>query len=88
MKKIIPLLFLCFCSHQILAADCDDVSGTTVTISKSCTDLDIQGDNADVTINSGVTVSGSSAAVNSTGSGTITAITNNGTINVQEKQHS
>ena len=67
------------------AANCTDVDGTTATISADCTDLDIQGDNADVTINSGVTVSGSAVAVNSTGSGAIEAITNNGTINVTGK---
>ena len=42
-KKL--LLLLCFCSHQVLAADCGSVSGTT-TISTNCTSLNIIGDDS------------------------------------------
>jgi hypothetical protein len=37
---------------------CTDVIGTTATFTANCADLDISGDNANVTINSGVTISG------------------------------
>ena len=37
---------------------CTDVDGTTATFTANCADLDISGDNASVTINSGVTISG------------------------------
>jgi len=68
---------------QVLSANCTDVSGTTVTISTSCTDLNISGDSSNVTINSGVTIDeiggGNSTAVSLENS-TDTTITNNGTI--------
>ena len=37
---------------------CTDVDGTTASFTANCADLDISGDNASVTINSGVTISG------------------------------
>ena len=37
---------------------CNDVNGTVASFSSNCADLDISGNNADVTINSGVTISG------------------------------
>jgi uncharacterized protein YijF (DUF1287 family) len=72
-KKI--LLLLCFCSHQVLAADCEDVDGNTKTFSTSCTDLDITGDSSNVTINSGVTI-------DETGGGSWTAIGLTDTTNI------
>tara|TARA_B100001971_G_C17918471_1_gene396503 strand:+ start:125 stop:346 length:222 start_codon:yes stop_codon:yes gene_type:complete len=41
---------------KVLSADCEDVDGTSKTISTSCTDLNISGDSSNVTINSGVTI--------------------------------
>jgi|TARA_B100002003_G_scaffold240152_1_gene260382 hypothetical protein len=38
---------------QVLSADCTDVSGSTETITASCSDLDIGGDGSNVTVNSG-----------------------------------
>jgi len=71
-----------FCT-KVLSADCADASGNTVTISTSCTDLNISGDSSNVTINSGVTIDeiggGNSTAVSLENS-TDTTITNNGTI--------
>ncbi|MDP6478304.1 MAG: hypothetical protein QF502_10435, partial [Nitrospinaceae bacterium] len=53
--------------------------GTTETITADCTNLDIQGNNADVTINSGVTIDDpADKAV--TNSGTATSLNNSGTI--------
>ena len=37
---------------------CTDVNGTTATFTTDCADLDISGNNSNVTINSGVTISG------------------------------
>ena len=66
-------------SSSASAADCTDVDGTTETITADCTDLDIQGNNADVTINSGVTIDDpADKAV--TNSGTATSLNNSGTI--------
>ena len=88
MYKKISLLLLCFCSHQVLAADCEDVDGNTKTFSTSCTDLDITGDSSNVTINSGVTIDetggGSWTAIGLTDT-TNTTITNNGTISTSQK---
>ena len=42
----------------VFALDCTDISGTTTTITKNCSDLDIDGDSSNVTINSGVTIDG------------------------------
>ena len=66
-------------SSSASAADCTDVDGTTETITADCTNLDIQGNNADVTINSGVTIDDpADKAV--TNSGTATSLNNSGTI--------
>jgi len=85
--KKISLLLLCFCSHQGLAADCEEVDGNTKTFSTSCTDLDITGDSSNVTINSGVTIDerggGSWTAIGLTDA-TDTTITNNGTISTSQ----
>ena len=78
-KKI--LLLLCFCSHQVLAADCGSVSGTT-TISTNCTSLNIIGDDSNVTINSGVTINTTKSVAVKTPNATNATITNNGTITV------
>jgi hypothetical protein len=78
-KKI--LLLLCFCSHQVLAADCGSVSGTT-TISTNCTSLNIIGDDSNVTINSGVTINATKSIAVKTPNATNATITNNGTITV------
>ena len=67
-----------FCT-QVLSANCTDVSGSTATFSTSCTDLDIDGDGSNVTINSGVTIDGTSDAVGFANA-TNTTLTNNGTI--------
>ena len=80
MYKKISLLLLCFCSHQGLAADCEDVSGTTVTFSTDCSDLDIAGDGSNVTINSGVTINKTGGTALGLRNTTNTTITNNGTI--------
>ena len=67
-----------FCT-KVLSADCTAVSGTTVTITASCTDLDISGSSSDVTINSGITIDNTAnKAVANTG--TATTLTNSGTI--------
>ena len=60
-----------------MSADCEDASGT-VTISTSCTALDISGDGSNVTVNSGVTIDSTSIAVK-TPNATNATITNNGT---------
>ena len=67
-----------FCT-QVLSANCTDISGSTATFSTSCTDLDIDGDGSNVTINSGVTIDGTSDAVGFANA-TNTTLTNNGTI--------
>jgi len=68
-----------------LSADCTDVSGTTVTFSTSCTDLDIDGDGSNVTINSGVTIDGTKDAVG-VANATNTTLTNNGTISASDEK--
>ena len=51
-------------SNHALAADCTDVSGTTVTITGSCeNNLQISGDGSNVTINSGVNIRAGKHAV-------------------------
>jgi hypothetical protein len=62
-----------------LSDNCTDISGSTATFSTSCTDLDIDGDGSNVTINSGVTIDGTSDAVGFANA-TNTTLTNNGTI--------
>jgi len=80
LKYVIILLSLNFLFiTQVLSAECTDVSGTTVTISADCEDLDISGSGANVTINSGVTISETSNASVGFG-GYSTTLTNNGTI--------
>ena len=64
-----------FICGQVLSADCDDASGT-VTISTSCTALDISGDGSNVTVNSGVTIDATKGAV-ATGNAANATITNN-----------
>jgi len=67
---------------QVLSADCADVPGTTVTITVSCTDLNITGDSSNVTINSGVTidVTGNTAVATKNSTNTTITIANNGTL--------
>ena len=78
-KKI--LLLLCFCSHQVLAADCSDASGTNVTISTSCTGgLIFSGDVTNLTINLGIEIETDGKGAVSIGDNTVTTLTNNGTI--------
>ena len=69
-------------SNHALAADCTDVSGTTVTITASCTELEISADGSNVTINSGVTIDKTGAGAVTTPDATNATITNNGTISV------
>jgi hypothetical protein len=63
-----------------LSADCQEVSGSTVTFSTDCSVLVIEGDGSIVTINSGVTIDRAANQVVGTQSSTNTTITNNGTI--------
>jgi hypothetical protein len=63
-----------------LSADCQEVSGSTVTFSTDCSVLVIEGDGSIVTINSGVTIDRAANHVVDTTSSTNTTITNNGTI--------
>jgi len=80
LKYVIILLSLNFLFiTQVLSAECTDVSGTTVTISADCEDLDISGSGSNVTINSGVTIAETSNASVGFG-GYSTTLTNNGTI--------
>jgi len=68
-----------FCT-KVLSADCQEVSGSTVTFSTDCSVLVIEGDGSIVTINSGVTIDRAANHVVDTTSSTNTTITNNGTI--------
>ena len=76
------VFLIIFFSKLIFAADCTAVNGNTVTISSNCTNLEVSGEGSNVTVDTGVTVSASSVALESSGSETINAITNNGTISV------
>ena len=64
LKKIVNFLLIILLTslnshlNTVFALDCTDVSGTTTTIVKNCSDLDIDGDSSNVTINSGVTIDG------------------------------
>jgi len=79
--KKISLLLLCFFSYQGFAADCSDASGTTVTISTSCTGgLSFSGDVTNLTINSGIKIETDGKGAVSIGDNTVTTLTNNGTI--------
>ena len=81
MFKKISLLLLCFFSYQGFAADCSDASGTTVTISTSCTGgLSFSGDVTNLTINSGVTINRTGGGAVRTDNYNVTTLTNNGTI--------
>ena len=72
-------------STPLYSADCSDVDASTVTISSNCEGrLSITGDSSNVTINSGVRISGDSDndykfGIDTT-DGTNTTITNNGNI--------
>jgi hypothetical protein len=71
-------------STQVLSADCTDVKGAPATISSDCSGrLGVTGNSSNITINSGVRVSGQTSndryAIETT-SGTNTTITNNGNI--------
>ena len=89
MKRLNNLFFIFFLilfnfSFRILlAADCEDVDGATSTITSNCTELTVTGDGSNITINSGVTISGATSnnrhAIRTTSS-TNTTITNNGNI--------
>jgi len=79
-RALLALGFGVLASNHALAQDCTTVSGTTVTITDSCTDLDIFGDGSNVTINSGVTIDTPTKGAVTTGNSTNTTITNNGTI--------
>ena len=88
--KLVKYLFIflslnfLFCT-QVLSANCTDISGSTATFSVSCTDLDIDGDSSNVTINSGVTIDGTSDAVGFANA-TNTTLTNNGTISASKSR--
>ncbi len=88
--KLVKYLFIflslnfLFCT-QVLSANCTDISGSTATFSASCTDLDIDGDGSNVTINSGVTIDGTSDAVG-LANATNTTLTNNGTISASKSR--
>ena len=81
VKRIIYLLCFCFCLiwDQGYSADCSDASGT-VTISTSCTQLEISGDGSNVTVAAGVTVDSSGTMAVKTPDAVNVTITNNGTI--------
>ena len=85
MKRLffVLILFTVFYSKYLSAADCLVVSGTTKTISSNCSDLEIEGDGSNVTVDSGVTIDSTNVAVK-TANGTNTSITNNGTFEASE----
>lgn len=82
---IILLISLNCHLNTVFAAACTDVSGTTVTIEANCSDLDIDGDSSNVTINSGVTIDGTNDAVG-LANATNATLTNNGTISSSESR--
>ena len=73
------LFFFFFLSHESLAVDCGDASGTT-TISTNCTSLNIIGDGSNVTIDSEVTINATRNIAVKSADATNATITNNGTI--------
>ena len=80
----ISLLLSLLFSNPVFSADCTDVNGATATISSDCSGrLGVTGDSSNITINSGVTISGQTSndryAIETT-NGTNTIITNNGNI--------
>jgi len=85
MRFLITLvIFLLVGTVNSLAADCADVNGATTTISSDCSGrLEVTGDGSNITIDSGVNVSGQTSnerfAIETT-DGTNTTITVNGSI--------
>ena len=72
---------MALCSKQSVAATCNDIDGTTETITADCKNLTIYGDGSNVTIEAGVTVdSTGNNAANTDNDATNTIITNNGII--------
>ena len=72
---------MALCSKQSVAATCNDIDGTTETITADCQNLTIYGDGSNVTIEAGVTVdSTGNNAANTDNDATNTIITNNGII--------
>ena len=53
---LLALGFSVLAPNHALAQDCTPVSGTTVTITTRCSELEIGGDGSNVTINLGVTI--------------------------------
>ncbi len=80
MYKIsLAIIFAFLLSNFLFAADCTDPSGSTVSISTSCSNLDISGDGSNVTVDNGVTIDSSAKTAVKTSDSTNTTITNNGT---------
>ena len=80
MYKIpLAIIFGFLISNFLFAADCTDPSGSTVSISTSCSNLDISGDGSNVTVDNGVTIDSSAKTAVKTSDSTNTTITNNGT---------
>ncbi|SVA59597.1 uncharacterized protein METZ01_LOCUS112451, partial [marine metagenome] len=80
----ISLLLSLLFSNPVFSADCTDVNGATATISSDCSGrLGVTGDGSNITIDSGVNVSGQTSnkrfAIETT-DGTNTTITVNGSI--------
>ena len=80
----ISLLLSLLFSNPVFSADCADVNGATATISSDCSGrLGVTGDGSNITIDSGVNVSGQTSnkrfAIETT-DGTNTTITVNGSI--------
>ena len=89
MRFLITLvIFFLAGTVNSIAADCADVDGTTVTITTDCSGrLEVTGDSSNITIDSGVNVSGQTDnnrfAIETT-DGTNTTITVNGSIGTRE----
>ena len=80
MYKIpLAIIFGFLLSNFLFAADCTDPSGSTVSISTNCSNLDISGDGSNVTVDNGVTIDSSAKTAVKTSDSTNTTITNNGT---------
>jgi len=82
---LLLLFFTPFLTTQALAGACTDITAddAATTISEDCTDLNISGDNTTTTINSGVTIDETDAAI-STGTSTGATIINSGTISASD----
>ena len=64
MYKIsLAVIFGFLLSNFLFAADCTDPSGSTVSISTNCSNLDISGDGSNVTIDNGVTIDSSAKTI-------------------------